>query len=181
MGKWTNYRNKLPKLQPEKEYQEKVNDEKNKVLGLATGQKANRRDAEHANVAFLGKKLAAARRKKDALEDKMYDINLTIEAIGQLLVDRLDGEEQESVDLRGGLTVGLKDDIYPMVKDRQKVFQYIKKTRQLELLSVHFKTLQSLTKADIEAGRPTMPGVEVFIKTTATIRGLRGAKENGDE
>ncbi len=180
MGKWTKFRKKLPRLEPDTDYQEKVNREKARILKLADKQKPTKADAEVANAAFLGRQMAQARRAKDRLEDKLYDENITITALDQLLVDRLEGEEQESVTLRDGVTFGLKDDIYPQVEDRGKLFAWIKLTGQAALLTVHHSTLKAVVKDRLENGRPAPPGTKVFIKTTVSIRGLKG-KDNGDE
>ncbi len=174
-GKWSKFKNKLKKFQPEKKWQEKVDEAKVAILGVAD----NPRDA---NVAFLARQFATRRKKRAALEDKVHALNTELEALSQLLVDRLEDEEQQAVELRGGITVSLKDDIYPMMVDRQKLFAWIKATRQVELLTIHPSTFKAVVKATLEGGRPLPPGAEVFFKTTATCRGLRlNGGDNGDE
>jgi hypothetical protein len=182
MGKWTKLRNELPAYKlPDKDYQLKVNEEKARILGLADKQRPTRADAERANAAFLGDTMVKARRAKDKLEDKLYDVNLTIEALTQLLRDRMEGEEQEGIELRSGLSLRLKDDVYPMIKDTKKFYRWIKATGQVALLSIHFKRFQAVVKEALEQGRAVPPGTEVFIKTTVTVHGLKGVKANVED
>lgn len=174
MGKYTKYRGQLPRFQNEKSYQLKVDDAKRKVLGLATGQKPGARAAEAANVAKLARQFAQTKRAKKKLEDKITALNVDLEALSQLLVDRLETEETQKVELRGGIVISLKDDPYPQVVDRRKIFAWIKQRRMVDLLSVHHQTLKGLINDALAAGRkPDVPGVEIFMKTSAKCTGLK--------
>lgn len=132
------------------------------------------RKREHSaqTVASLARELVRHKRAKHRLEQRVKVENIQLEALSQLLVERLEGEEFQKVNLRSGVTVYLAEDVHPAVQDRPKLFAWIKQTRQVELLTVHHQTLRALTRELLAAGRALPPGVAAFLKTTARCRGL---------
>ena len=183
MGLYTKYRDELPRFQNDKPYQQKVDAAKRALLGLPGSQKPGRRAAQAANVAALARQFAKVKRAKKKLEDKIGDCNVELEALSQLLTDRLETEETQAVELRGGITVSLKDEPYPFVTDRRKIFAWIKKRKMLDLLTVHHQTLKGLVGDALKAGTPSAipDGVELFIKVGAKCTGLKLNGAGGDE
>lgn len=170
MGKYTKLRGVLPPFEQPPDFAVKVDAEKRKILGAEPSQ------APHANLAKLAREFVVRKKKKERLEEQVTKLNVELEACSQLLVARLEGEEIQTVQLRGGVTVFLADEPYPSVKDRKAVFDWIKKTRQVELLTVHHQTLKGLVGERLAAGEGDVPGVTTYLKTTARCRGLRGEK-----
>jgi len=168
MGKWTKLRGKLEVFQNEPEWQQKVDAFKLQFLGTD-----NTRDA---SPAMLGKEYALRKRKKDELEDKIKALNVELEGLSQIIVEVLEDEEIQKIELASGQTIGISDEPYPWVADRQKFFAFIKRTGQASLLTVHFQTMKALVKGYLEQGKPAPPGIKVYLKTSATLRNAR----NGD-
>ena len=155
---------KLPKFKQPAEWQARLDARKREYQGL--------------RMADLARALVRHKRAKQALERKVRARNEHLEALSQLLVDRLEGEELQRINLARGVTVYLADTPFPVVTDRRRVFAWIKQTRQVELLTVHHQTLCGLVRELLRAGKALPPGVSVYLKTAARCRGLRG---NGDE
>jgi hypothetical protein len=160
-GKWSKFRGKLPAFSLDAFYQEKVDAWKQTFLGT--------KDTAGANVAMLAKELAGRKLRKDTLEDKLYALNLELEALSQLVVDALTGEAQEKVQLTSGATVYLRDSVHPSVEDKAKLMAWIKQTHQESLLSLNAQTLKGMVGERFLQGQPLMPGVKAFLKTQATV------------
>jgi hypothetical protein len=171
VGKWTAFRSKLPKLELEPSYLEKVNASKLRLLGATSG--------EDANVNRLASLYAERKWRKDDLEAEISAINTDLEALSQLLVDRFEAEQQQSVQLNNGATVYLKDTVYPTVTNKEELMAWIKKNKMEAVLSVHHKTLQGITSERLQDGKAAPPGVSCFLKTSAAVR--RSGRNESDE
>jgi hypothetical protein len=169
MGKYSTLRGKIPAFQEESSYQEKVNDEKLLILGSAND--------EDANVTRLASLFVAAKQTKDAYEDKISELNVRLEALSQMIVEHLEGEQIQKVELASGALIYLQDTPYPIVKDRDAVLDWIKKQKMQSLLTVHFQTLKAMTSERLVTGKPCIPGTEVFLKTQARVRNGKGSEE----
>jgi hypothetical protein len=163
-GKYAKYRGKLEAFAQAPDFQAKVDKDKRLYARLDT--------------AKLAKEFVGWKRKKSAGEARERAINVKLEALSQLLVEKLEGADFEAVQLRGGVSVSLQDKPYPSVVDRKKLFGWIKKTRMASLLSVHHQTLVGLVTEALAAGTNPPPGVEVYLKTSAKATGLA---KNGEE
>lgn len=169
-GKWAKFRGKLEVFQLEGPYKQKVDDWKVKFLGT--------KDAVHANVAMLAKEFAKRKETKDTLEDKLYQVNLELEGLSQLIVDVLTGEGQEKVSLISGATVYLNDGIYPSVQDKSKLRLWIVQTHQEDVLTLNAQTLKGMVGSLLTNGEPVMPGVKLFLKTQARLLRPGGKDED---
>lgn len=170
MGKYAKLRGKLPAFEAPPDWKAKVDAAAQEILGTGADQ------APHANISWLAVEFVKRKRKKERLEEKVKALNVELEACSQLLVARLEGEDIQNVALRGGVTVFLADDPYPTVEDRQQLFDYIKRTHQTQLLSVHYQTLRGLVGERLTRGEDPPPGVKVYLKTQARCRGLRNGE-----
>jgi hypothetical protein len=167
MGKYTHLRGKLPTLPQDESYQSRVTEERQRVLGTA--------DSTGANTAYLTRLYADARGRKATIEEELSRVNLTLEALEQMIVERLQEDQQTSLKLADGASIYLTDDIRPSVKDRDGVVAWLKSTGQEALLSVNPQTLKGLVRNLLENGQDLMPGVEVFLKTGIKFSGPKGA------
>jgi len=111
---------------------------------------------------------------KDALEDDLSAINQNLEAINQLLVDKMDAEDMHSFKAEDGTTIYQKVSVYPKVVDKEVAFAWIKKNKKEFLLSIQHMSLKSFCTELLEQGDDLPGGVECFIKTTVGSR--RAAK-----
>jgi len=172
MGKYSGLRGKVPAFVEESSYQEKINAEKQKILGVTTG--------EGANVNRLAAFFASNKAAKDALEKQVSEINLRLEALSQLLCDALEEQSMEKVTLSSGATGYIQDTPYPTVKDRVALYEWgekeFGKKAWREMLTMNYNTLKAITSERLIGGKPAPNGVEVFLKTQFRLRG-----GNGDE
>jgi len=167
-GKYKHLRGKLPKFKNPPAWQEKVNDAKTLYVKLDT--------------TDLGREFANFKVRKSTLEANIKDINTELEALSQLIVDRLEDGELEAIELANGIKVAIKDEPYASIDDRKKFYDWIKKTKQSGLLKINFQTLNAITKEMLIAGKKNPPGTKIFMKTSAKVTGLpKGEDENGDE
>ncbi len=169
MGKWSEYRKQFQLLPVDPEWQDKVTQ-------LARGF----RKLSHVE---LGRAFSRAKLAKQKLEDKLKLMNVELEALTQLLVRWFEDHEQEKFTLMSGITISLKDDVYPQVDNQAAFFSWIKATRSAYLLSVHHKKLEGLVKGKLEAGEKLPPGIKVFFKTSVARRGKfeKESDSNGQE
>lgn len=168
-SKYASLKTKLPAFEEESSYQQKIDEEKKLILAYAE-------NAEDVNVAFLAARLEQAKQNKDEIEERLYGVNVQIEALSQLLITAMDNQSLEKVSLSSGATVYLNYAPYPSVEDREKLFAWIKKQRMVKLLTVNHQTLKGLVNELLANGKSVPPGVNVFLKTSARL--LRG--RNGD-
>lgn len=167
-GKYQHLRGKVAPFQLESAYQEKVNATKKELLGADY--------FEGVNVAKLAAAFATADREKKRLEALISVLNVELTALSQLLVDNLESESQQKVELASGALIYLQDSPYPQVKDKAKLFEWIKKEKLVNLLTAHHQMLKGMCSERLIAGQPPPPGVEVFLKTEARVR-FKGEKE----
>jgi hypothetical protein len=168
-GKYRHLRGKLPKFENPPAWQEKVMEAKKVYLTLDT--------------TDLGQAMADFKNQKNTLEGQIKNINTVLEALSQLIVDRMEDNDMEAIELANGIKVGIKDEPYTSIEDQKKFYDWIKKTKQQGLLKINYQTLNAITKDLIINGKKNPPGTKTFIKTSAKVTGLKstnGDNENGD-
>jgi hypothetical protein len=165
-GKYTKYRGKLPVFQNESSYQKKVDVEKQSF-------------SQHFETTEqLAEQLATERRIKESYEERLKHINCRMEALSQLLVDRLETDNMERVVLSGGVSVGLYDGVYPAVDDETKFYAWVDAEGLDDLYTVHYQTLKGMCGELLAEGKEPPPGVKVYLKTQARVRdGGNGGQE----
>lgn len=168
MGRWAKFKGKFEKFV--------LNSDKPKWL----------EKVEEAKASFIGldkKELARAftitRREKKKAEAEVSSCSATMEALSQLLVENLEAEEIQKIKLDSGETVYLQDEPYATITDRPSVIEWLKKHKMGALLTVHFKTYNSIIKERIENGEEIPPGTKIFLKTSARVTG--GPRIEGEE
>jgi hypothetical protein len=167
-GKYRHLRGKLPAFENPPAWQEKVGQAKTNYFKLDTIE--------------LGKEFASFKIQKNNTEATIKEMNTQLEALSQLIVERLETGELESIELANGIKVGIKDEPYTSIDDQKKFYAWIKKTKQTGLLKINFQTLNAMTKDMIISGKKVPPGTKTFIKTSAKVTGIpKGENENGDE
>jgi hypothetical protein len=212
VGKWSNLKGKLPAHPGESpEWMDRVRAEKDRIL---------REEVENPNSATAIGQLTElyneARKAKDDFEDQIKTLNITIEALQQLIVTKL--EESGSDIWRGnGYSFSEKPEPYASIENKSETLQHflpiseaidlIRKTGELRshedvdeyltsalmvlerarqnlgMMQIPWQTLNSLVKAEAEAGelliegdgekveaRSSIPGVKVFLKSSINRR-----------
>jgi len=125
----------------------------------------------------LATELFEAKRQKLAAEAVLAKINLKIAAVEGLLLDQMESEDIRKFELVGGGTIFKKSTAYPIVKDKSKLFQWIKKMKLVSLLSVHHQTLKAVVNERLSNGEGLPDGVEAFLKDSIGHRNGMGEKE----
>jgi predicted acyl esterase len=163
-GKWSAYKDTLPRLDGnDPSYQERVNERKQAFS-------VDPRTQGKPSLGLLGDWYNQKRLEKDALNEQLSDVNLELEALTQILVDKLEETGLTQVRLTDGSTLSLKDEPYTKVTDRETFVAWIKSQGLDALLSVNYMSANSLVKERLMAGEPAPDGVDVFLKTSLTRR-----------
>jgi len=113
--------------------------------------------------------LSAREDSKEEQEENIKALNVEIEAINRVLVDRFTEQKKFSVTLADGRTFSKKITAYPQVKDRPALEAYIVSHPDLDFLyKVDTKTLGGYVGELMLEGRDAdVPdGVEFFLKST---------------
>ena len=160
-GKYQKFRGKIPAATLETSYQERVDQVKNDLIGAAPG---------GANVSYLAAQFVYHKEQKDSLEESIKQHNLWMEALSQMLVEQLEGEQMQTVKLSSGATVFLADSVYPSVKDKDALMAWIREMQMEDVLIVHSRTLQGIVGERLIHGETAPPGVECYLKTVARVR-----------
>jgi hypothetical protein len=160
-SKWSKLRSTIPAFENESTYQQKIDKAKISMLG---------ENVEDANINRLAALFAQRKQEKDQLEAQTYNLNVELEALSQLLVDRLETESQQSVSLSSGATIFLSDAPYPSIEDEKVFYDWLHKNKMDELLSLNHQTLKGMVTERLQSGQPLPPGTKVFLKTSARVR-----------
>lgn len=156
MGKYDEVVDKLPMLPAEEPaYQAKVEAKQREIFGeigsaLSSG-----------SIAQL---YATSRMEKEELEKKLYEVNLELNAITQMLVDRYEIDGINSLKLDSGETIRLQYEPYAVVEDREKVWQWCKDNGHEREMQLHWSTLNTITKDRLLQGQSEPDGVRAYVK-----------------
>jgi len=170
-GKYSHLKGSLTKFTEESGHQDKVN---NKKAEIVTDMKLDGLDPTMFN---LGDVLVRARLRKANLEAQIKEENLIIEAMTQVLVDKLESEDYTSLKLSNGVSLSIKDDVYCSVSDKRIFYDWIESTGQQDLLSVNYQTMSALTKNLLTDGKEIPPGISTYFKQGITVRGAKGLSD----
>lgn len=165
MGKWERFRSKLPKFEIPPEWKVKVEKAKETYQALSPTE--------------LAREYKMQRELKDQFETAIKGCNTELEALSQLLVENLEGEELQKIQLASGDTVSIASDLYTTVNDKPAFHAWVKRNKLEQLLSMHYKTLNGLMKEMAVNGKPFPSCVGVYFKTSARLRAQSGPQ--GDD
>jgi hypothetical protein len=162
VGKWTWIREKLPKFQDPESGSEKFQKAKQEI------------ESRNLSLGDLVELYRELRDEKDALEDKVKELNPSIGAAVLLINDKMEQQGITSVRMKDGGSVS--EDIQPYVSlaDSDAFIQWVYETNKQEMLTMHYQRMASLVKEYLEQGMPAPPGVNVYYK-----QGLRKVKGRG--
>ncbi len=163
MGKWTSLKKQLPKFEVEPEYAARVEEKKKEYIGLDT--------------AEMAREFKVVRGAKKAAEETISGLNLELEALSQLLVNDLETQSISKLTLQTGETVFISDEPYSSVADKEALMAWVKKKKMQSLLTLNWQTMNSMVKELLSAGKPIMPGVKVFMKSSARLRNGNSSEE----
>jgi hypothetical protein len=161
LGKWTTLKRTLPPVPADAHHQAKVDDVKAALTGKPLMELASAYDQVRA--------------EKDIAEKAISEMNVQLEALTQLLVERLEDLSLTSIKLETGGSFLVTDTPYASITDKQRCREWFEAHDQRELLNPHHSTLNALIKGRLEAGDDPDAiaqelGVKIFMKTGLTRR-----------
>lgn len=166
MGKYSHLRGSLTTFQEEPSYQQKLDEEKAR-LNLDT-----------MNDGQLALAYNDAKRFKKSLEAELKVANLTVTAIDQHIVKKL--ESQGMTQMRhvvAGL-LSIKDTPYVSIIDQPAMMQWVRETNRESLLTVNYQTMSGIVNTMLIDGQPPPKFVKVYMKSNI---GQTGANKGGDD
>lgn len=152
MGKWDHVVKKLPPESPANpKFQERVD-----VL---------KRPLHGQSAAGLANMYSHLRNEKAELEKTMSDLNVGIAATEQAMWDSFENEGISSLKLVDGGSVRADKVPVASVKDRIALRKWAMSNGHENDLTILWQTMNSISKALIEAGEATPDGVELAVRT----------------
>jgi len=150
---------KLPKFEMEPEYAAKIKEEQKQY------RKIKDEPAKLGTEFFHWKKL------KKEKEATLAQINLKLAALEGLLLANFEDQEITSIKNEDGATIYKKSTAYPIVKDKKKLFAWIKAHKAAHLIGVVHQSLKAFVNERLQDGQDLPPGVEAFLKDSIGHRG----------
>ena len=161
MGRWSELKKTLPPAPADVAYQARVDAVKAALIEKPLMELASTYDQVRA--------------EKEIAEKAIGEMNVQLEALTQLLVERLEDLGLTSIKLETGGSFLVTDTPHASVKDKQRCREWFEAHDQRELLNPHPSTLNALIKSRLEAGEDpdavaAEMGVSIFMKTGLTRR-----------
>jgi hypothetical protein len=164
MSKWIQFRSKLERLLPgaggNEEYQKKIR----QTVDYYTKEKKPK------TLNQLGKIYIELRAKKRDLEADAKYVNLRMEALSRVMLDRFEDDGITSFKTPADVTLFIRDEPYASIEDRPKVIQWIKDNDHAELLGIQWQTFNALMKEFLLDGKKIPPGVKLYLKSNISAR-----------
>lgn len=170
-GKFSGLKDQLTHFSAEPEYQSRVNMKKQEIKTYLQS-----KDYPLSATSF-GRILVSARLEKARLEDLVKEQNLIIEAMNQELVDQMESNEMINIKLADGVSLGIKDDVYCSVDDKEQFHAWIKANGLEDLFSVHYQTMSAMVKARLVEGEDIPPGIKPYFKQSIIVRGIKSLEQ----
>jgi hypothetical protein len=174
VGKYSKFKDSMTSFTIEPEYQDRVNNEKDRVKRMLL------EEGKKGSISEFAEVLLKARLEKARLEKLEKAENLTIEAMTQILVELMEDEALTNVKMDNGVSMSIKDDVYCNVENKQLFNQWIKETGQEDLLTVNYQTMASIVKKRLSGeltigeGEETIPpGINTYFKQGIMVRGAK--------
>lgn len=185
MGKWSSFKKTLKRYQPDEKWQLQVDQFKTTPLNqneLMLGQDSKQKPIELTDLQ-LASLYDHARDTKAQAEALVSKLNVIIEGCSQIFVDRFETEGITSKKFDDGSQLMLNDEPYPFIdtkknsKAKDEFYAWLKKNKLGVLLTLNANTMKSMIKARLLEGKSIPPGIDVFIKSSISRRGVKGAEE----
>jgi hypothetical protein len=178
-GKWSYLRDKYPKMPVDANYQQKIDavldddSEENQVV-KAYGLPLRKLSDEDFKNEYL--------KRRDELDDlaaRQKVLNLEIEAMTRLTVERFENDGTSSVTYDDGVSLGHSVEPYPFVDDQAALLAWVKRNGMEAMLTLNYQTMASLVKERLEGkvNEPLPDGVNVYMKDKLSCRGRKNKPE----
>lgn len=159
-GKYADVVGGLTRLSPEATYQQKVEEVKRRI-----------RDTPEfkSHASYLARLYSAKRLEKEAVEEVLYDANLELTALEQLLSDQYENEDTTSIRLDDGPSVAVRLEPYAQVVDRAAYYNWCVEQGLQSQMQLPWATTNSMAKEALVNGEPLPPGVSIYAKTKVVV------------
>jgi len=168
-GKYAKVTQKLTRVfDVEPDYQEKV-DACKRELAEGVG--------FEMSSAWLAQEYAATRDEKDAAEKVLSDVNLHLEALKQMIVERFDADGIDKLRTTDGQTVTVGVEPHAVIADPETFKEWCRRDPDLRnKMVLPFPTTNALVKERLLAGQPEPPGITTWARSKLTLLKERSAK-----
>lgn len=139
-------------------------------LNLITADTTRVRDLNNTQLKGL---YVQVRQAIDELDAKISVLNVQKNALTYLFTERFEEDDVTSMKFDDGVMLSEAPEPYPNVKDRATLVAWIKSTGQEDLLTLNFQTLASMCKQLLLDGKPIPPGVDIYMKSKLSARGIK--------
>ena len=168
-SKWATFR----KLYPKAPIEATAFDAMNAVLDAPAFQGEDTTRVRDLNNTQLKGLYVQVRQQIDELDAKLSVLNVQKNALTYLFTERFEEDYVTSMKFDDGVMLSEAPEPYPNVKDRATLVAWIKSTGQEDLLTLNFQTLASMCKQLLLDGKPIPPGVDIYMKSKLSARGIK--------
>jgi hypothetical protein len=155
MGKLTEHTKDLPAHDPHEYQRAQINELKAKIKEEA---------GPSASSAYFAHQYCELRDQVAELEAELKAAQRQLDAVIEVMDERMDAEGTTFLRLDTGRSVGVYTEPFAVVEDKEAVRQWWHDQGLDSKLVIHSGTLNSLAKARLEDGEPSIPGVKLLRK-----------------
>ena len=117
----------------------------------------------------LAREVSKQRLRVQGIEDVLYDQNITLEALHQMLVGAYDDEDVGQLTLADGGSVRVQPEPYVKVEDKAALRKWCIANGLEESLALPWQTLANVTKELLLDGQTEPTGTSVWIKNKVVV------------
>jgi hypothetical protein len=112
----------------------------------------------------LLQKYFEARNDRDRVQIALYDANLRLEAVQQLLIRQMEADNISSIRLAAGLGVSTWNEPLAQVRDPEAFRLWCLEQGLERKMTLHPSSIQSLVRKRLEAAEEEPPGIVIYSK-----------------
>lgn len=169
---WTHIVKDLPRFTEDPKYQDKVNAAKDEL---------RRRPGFRPFAAGLALEYEMLRMEKDRAKVQLYNINVYIKAVEQLMTDQYDLEGVTSIRLEDGCLVICSLQPHAKVSNKDENREWAVSSGLERQLSLPWGTNNSYMKNELMLGHPEQPGVMATCRAVISARGRQKGIEGYED
>lgn len=158
MGKWDKFKGKLERyVDPDIKRADKVQARREQI------EKKLAETGREVNPMELCKEFVSQRAQKDMIEEELKDVDLTIEALTQMIVDGFEDHDMSALVMSNGYRVALHSEPRPSVDDRAAYRKWLIENGYEDSLTLPWQTTKAMVKNLLENGEAQPDGVSVYL------------------
>lgn len=159
--KYADVTSSLPRiLNTDNVYQEKIDEEKRRIVASP--------NFKHSAVD-LARQYVDLRAEKQKLDRVIYNVNLHLKAIEQIMANQFEAEETAAITLETGERVRTYQEPYAQITDKDALRAWCLANGLEREMAVPWMTIDKLTRERLLEGEPEPDGVTVFSYTKVRL------------